>query len=311
MKIGILCNSVMALPAIQFLLGNGLALEVAMPDIDNADTPELVNFLKSSGIPISRCTKKDLALRLKQWIERYKIDVVFVITFPWRIPAPMLSLPKLGFFNFHYALLPNYKGAHPIFWQIRNGEPFGGLTIHRMDAGFDTGPIALQQKVPIAPGETYGMHSRTVPWQTIQAVAQFVQQLHTLGNAIPLSPQQDEVKNPSHRPGAADVSIQWATMTAKEVQQLVLACNPWNRGAYSFFGNSVFKIVQVCIKEHLNVYNQKLKPGTVINCSENKTIDIVTVDNNIVCLEIISVDEGIFTADFMARTGLKIGSELK
>lgn len=305
MKIGILCNSVMALPPIQFLLGNGLALEVAMPDVPNADTPEVVNFLQSGGIPVSRFSKKDLAGRLKQWIERYKIDVVFVITFPWRIPAPILSLPRLGFFNFHYALLPNYKGAHPIFWQIRNGEPFGGLTIHRMDAGFDSGPIAIQQKVPIAPGETFGMHSRSVPWQTLNAVGQFVQQLFVLGNAIPLTAQQNAEHIPSRRPGIADVSIQWDTMTAKEIQQLVLACNPWNKGAYSFFENTVFKIVQIEIKEHENVYNQKLKPGTVINCSENKTIDIITVDNNIVCIEIISVDEGIFTADFMPALGLK------
>ena len=48
------------------------------------------------------------------------------------------------------ALLPKYRGPEPVFWQIMNGEPQIGMTIHRMDAEFDTGPILVQRAMDIS-----------------------------------------------------------------------------------------------------------------------------------------------------------------
>jgi methionyl-tRNA formyltransferase len=78
-------------------------------------------------------------------------DVIFVVGFPWRLPPELLALPRLGSINAHPALLPKYRGPNPLFWQIMNDEREGGLTIHRMDADFDTGPILVQRSFPIAP----------------------------------------------------------------------------------------------------------------------------------------------------------------
>ena len=305
MRIGILCNSILAVPAIQFLQSNGLQLAIGMPGVVNDDTPELENFFSVTNISVDKLDKHGFATNLKKWIIGNKLDVVFVITFPWKIPAHILAIPRLGFFNFHFALLPSYRGASPIFWQLRNGEPFGGLTIHRMDEGWDTGPIVDVYKVPIAVGETFGIHNRRIGWDTIPAVANFVQKLMLLGNAIPVVSQNHSEACYYKRPAAKDIAIDWTTMTAIEVYNLVNACNPWNKGAYTKWGNSVFKIVQTSVKEHINVYNHKLIAGLVINCSINKTIDVFTVDNKVVTVEVISVDEGIFTADFLIKQGLK------
>ncbi len=305
MKIGILCNSILAVPAIQFLQNNGLHPAIGITSVANDDTPELENYFSIANTSVDKLEKQGFATNLKKWIISNKLDVVFVITFPWKIPAHILSIPKLGFFNFHFALLPSYRGASPVFWQIRNGEPFGGLTIHRMDEGWDTGPIVDVFKVPIAAGETFGMHNRRIGWDTLQGVATFVQKLMLLGNAIPLVPQNLNDAHYYNRPTAKDIAIDWSTMRAVDVYNLVNACNPWNKGAYTKWGESVFKIVQVSIKEQLNVYNQQLIAGSVINCSENKTIDIITVDNKAITIEVISVDEGIFTADFLLKQGLK------
>lgn len=305
MKIGILCNSVLPLPAIQMLATNGLVADVCMPAEDNPDTPEIIGFFSAIRLTVTKLHRNGLEDSLKKWINKYKPDVVFVMTFPWKIPAKVLTLPKLGFFNFHYALLPKYRGASPVFWQLRNGEPYGGLTIHKMDEGFDTGPIAHIHKIAIHKGETYGIHNKRLSWETIQGVGTFVQTLMLLGNAIPLTPQNNNEAMYFNRPVAKDLAIDWSTMSAQQIQNLVNACNPWNKGAFAKWQNFVFKIVQASIKEHLNVYNQQLITGTVINCSEKKTIDIIAVDNNVVSIEVISVDEGIFTADFLVNAGLK------
>jgi methionyl-tRNA formyltransferase len=80
-------------------------------------------------------------------------DVIFVAGFPWRLPPELLSLPRLGCINTHPSLLPRYRGPNPLYWQIMHDEQEGGLTIHRMDADFDTGPILVQRSFPIAPDD--------------------------------------------------------------------------------------------------------------------------------------------------------------
>ena len=52
-------------------------------------------------------------------------------------------------FNFHFSLLPKYRGCHTNFFQIYNGEKISGVTLHKIDNGIDTGPIIDQLKFSI------------------------------------------------------------------------------------------------------------------------------------------------------------------
>lgn len=81
----------------------------------------------------------------------YDLDLVLCCGFPWRLPADFLALPRLGAVNMHPSLLPKYRGAGPnVFgWMFRNGERETGVTVHRMAAEFDTGPILAQERVEI------------------------------------------------------------------------------------------------------------------------------------------------------------------
>lgn len=72
-------------------------------------------------------------------------DLIAVSCFPRRLPPALLALPALGALNVHPSLLPHHRGPAPLFWTLRSGEARTGVTVHHMDAGFDTGPIALQQ----------------------------------------------------------------------------------------------------------------------------------------------------------------------
>jgi methionyl-tRNA formyltransferase len=89
--------------------------------------------------------------RLEGMLRELEPDLIFVTGFPWRLPAGLLALPKLGSINTHPALLPKYRGPDPTFWHMMNGEKEIGLTVHRMDAEFDTGPILAQATMPIDP----------------------------------------------------------------------------------------------------------------------------------------------------------------
>lgn len=75
----------------------------------------------------------------------YRLDLLVVYGFNWKLPAAVLRTPSAGVINIHSSLLPKYRGPAPVLWAIRNGDAEIGLTVHRMDERFDTGPILAQQ----------------------------------------------------------------------------------------------------------------------------------------------------------------------
>jgi methionyl-tRNA formyltransferase len=78
-------------------------------------------------------------------------DVACVACWPQRIPPALLDIPRHGFFNIHPSLLPAFRGPEPLFWTMCAAAP-AGVTIHRMDTGLDTGPIAAQAPVELPDG---------------------------------------------------------------------------------------------------------------------------------------------------------------
>ena len=88
-------------------------------------------------------------------------DVLVVAAYGLILPQAVLDIPRLGCLNIHASLLPRWRGAAPIQRAIEAGDAETGVTIMRMDAGLDTGPMLLRQAVPVGPTDTAGMlHDR-------------------------------------------------------------------------------------------------------------------------------------------------------
>ncbi len=79
----------------------------------------------------------------------YEPDLIICIGFPWLFSQAALDVPRLGAINIHPSKLPLYRGPFPLPWAVRNGETEIAMTVHRMDANFDTGPILAQAPVRI------------------------------------------------------------------------------------------------------------------------------------------------------------------
>ena len=79
-------------------------------------------------------------------------EVGVAACFPWRLPRAAREAPRLGILNIHPSLLPAGRGPEPVFWTLRRGERVTGVTVHQMDAGFDTGPIVVQETLPVPDG---------------------------------------------------------------------------------------------------------------------------------------------------------------
>lgn len=87
-------------------------------------------------------------------IAALKPDLLLCCFYPWRIPAEALALAPLGAVNGHPSLLPRYRGPNPLGWTLRDDAPELGMSFHRMDANFDTGPLLDQARAPIEDGDT-------------------------------------------------------------------------------------------------------------------------------------------------------------
>uniref|UniRef100_E6PJN6 methionyl-tRNA formyltransferase n=1 Tax=mine drainage metagenome TaxID=410659 RepID=E6PJN6_9ZZZZ len=81
-------------------------------------------------------------------------DVLVVAAYGLILPQWVLDLPPLGCVNIHASLLPRWRGAAPIHRAIEAGDVETGISIMRMDAGLDTGPVYRMQEMPIAPDDT-------------------------------------------------------------------------------------------------------------------------------------------------------------
>ncbi len=102
---------------------------------------EIQRVATAMGIPVVWVTS---AAEATETIRSLAPEVAVAACFPWRLPRAARETPPLGILNIHPSLLPAGRGAEPVFWTLRRGERITGVTVHRMDAGFDTGPIVAQ-----------------------------------------------------------------------------------------------------------------------------------------------------------------------
>lgn len=83
-------------------------------------------------------------------------DLLIVVAYGQILKKALLDIPRFGALNIHASLLPKYRGAAPIQWAILNNEEKTGLTAMWMEEGLDSGPMILQEEIPIHPEETAG-----------------------------------------------------------------------------------------------------------------------------------------------------------
>jgi len=118
--------------------------------------PSPVQLLaESHGLPV-HCPANLRSPETQAEFAAIKADAAVVAAYGLILPSPVLAAPRLGCLNVHASLLPRWRGAAPIQRAILAGDRETGVTIMQMDEGLDTGPILLQQAVPILPETTAG-----------------------------------------------------------------------------------------------------------------------------------------------------------
>ena len=167
----------------------------------------IVELAWERGIPVYEVARFDAAALAM--IAAHAPDLLAVSCFPLRFPRALLALPPLGVLNLHPALLPRGRGPDPLFWAFRERDPAragaGGLTVHLMDGGLDSGPIVAQARVPLADGIGGGELELQLAARGASLLAGAVAGFAD-GSAVP-RPQDEALATSFPAPHAADFSF--------------------------------------------------------------------------------------------------------
>ena len=183
----------------------------------------------SAGLPVlqpERARDPELLERLKQ----LKSDLVVVVAYGQILPQALLDLPRFGCLNVHTSLLPKYRGAAPIQWALLNGDAETGVTIMKMDAGLDTGPMLTEERTAIlAEDDAETLHERLGKIGAeliVPTIRDFV------AGKIQPRPQPVEGASYARKIKKEDGRIDWS-QPAGAVLNRIRAFTPWP-GAYTF-----------------------------------------------------------------------------
>ncbi len=188
-------------------------------------------------------------------------DLFVVVAYGRILPQPLLDLPRLGPFNVHASLLPKLRGAAPIQWAIINGERETGVSIMRMEAGLDTGPVAAMRALPIADDDTTGTLSSKLSELGAQLFTDTLPAI--VGGSATLRPQDDAAATLAPLLAKGDGIIEFAR-PARLVSAQARGVDPWP-GAASVLGGEPLKLFAPRVLEAAPRSGEPRQPGTILD----------------------------------------------
>lgn len=180
-------------------------------------------FAAENNIPVFQPEK----LRNPEFLEELKkldADVFVVVAFRM-MPKVLFEMPRMGTFNLHASLLPDYRGAAPINYAVINGEEKTGATTFFINEKIDEGNILLQEEIPVLENENAGsLHDRLMEMGSKLVV----KTLDGLAENSIIEKPQPEVEHPknAYKIFKEDTRIDW-TKNSKEVHQFILGMSPY------------------------------------------------------------------------------------
>ena len=229
---------------------------------------------------------------LKAW----KPDMFVVVAFRM-LPKVVWEIPRLGTFNLHAALLPQYRGAAPINWAVINGDKATGVTTFMIDDGMDTGKIMYREQCLIGPDETVGdIHDKLMEIgsnlvvQTVEAIIENNVDMRVQSSFI----QGSEILRPAPKLTRELCHVDWNCKT-KHVYNLIRGLSPYPAAFTELVKDDkvlqmkIYKTIKVEGEEYASMLAgcglETAAPGTVL--SDGKTyLAFATADGAISVTEL-------------------------
>lgn len=259
-----------ATPLLRALVGDGrfeVALVVSQPDRPKG------RDLKLSPTPV-KTAALELGLEVAQprrardedfirLVAGLRAEVGVVMAFGQILPQGLLDATRAGHVNIHTSLLPKYRGAAPIQWAILNGDCETGVTLMKMEAGLDTGPILAVERTPIRlEDDASALHDRLALLGAKLVLDSLDRYLEGAIQPIP----QPEGATHARKITREDGQLDWSE-SAQQLDRRIRGLTPWP-GTFTFLTRSgKAKLLKIWKASPL-ASDQTLPRGTVIQADQ-------------------------------------------
>ena len=279
-----------AIPSLDIIIRNGYSVCVV---VTAPDKPAGRNRMMHQSAVKQYAIEKGLKLMQpvklddKDFINEFRqCDPDLMVVVAFRIlPEVIWSLPRLGAFNLHASLLPQYRGAAPINHAIINGENETGVTTFFLDKHVDTGNIILQKKVPISEEDNAGtLHDRLMMIGA-ELVLETIQNISS--QCVSITQQKEMTTRTSELNKAPKLTKEFCRINWKAdahiVYNFIRGLSPYP-SAWTIF-NSVDKQIQIKIKRtSIEIISHELEPGKII--ADGNSLKIAVKDGFIHIIEL-------------------------
>jgi methionyl-tRNA formyltransferase len=300
MRTGIISTSILCIPLLQYLLAAKEDFCVFLAERPGSDNETVVSFCSGAGIPCIH--EKNSGQSLYDWVSKQHPELIFVVSYNRVIHLNRFTSYAPQLYNVHFGHLPEYRGPNPVFWQLKNGAPSLAITIHCLSEQLDAGAIAWKKEYKNEPFFSYGYANQLMSIYLIEGV-NYLLQLHKQKVNVPVTIQDEKQAVYYERPAARDVCIDWKTMSAAVVCDLVKACNPWNNGAITSYNGYEVRIIDaepMPANGHMSY-----SPGTILDTFN--AFLVASINNEIVRLHSLMVNGVLMPGRFAANYGFTIG----
>ena len=195
------------------------------------------------------------------------------------LPEVVWKMPKLGTFNLHASLLPEYRGAAPINWAIINGETKTGVTTFFIDDKIDTGAMILSKETEIGANETAGeLHDRLMHLGSVIVLETL--QLIEAGKAITTLQQNNPDVKTAYKLNKENCKIDWS-QSGKTIFNLIRGLSPYPAAwTYIKDGENEWNV-----KIYLASFEQKAHSETIGKITTTKKEIFITTKDGVLKIE--------------------------
>jgi len=275
-----------AVPTLEALIaaGHEISLVVTQPDrpVGRKQTltaPPVKQTALAHGLEVTQPEKIKNNLESRTRLEALAPDAIIVVAYGRIIPKWMLDLPRLGCINLHGSLLPKYRGAAPIQWAVAMGETVTGNTTMLLEEGLDTGPVLLQQQIPVQPEQTAVDIFQEL---SVAGAPLVVETLTGLANGT-LKPQPQDHEKATLAPilDREDGRMDFAARTATELWNRWRGFQPWP-GAFAMLHGKKLTVHRL---QPVPSSDAAIEPGQILvedghlfaACAEGTTLELLEI----------------------------------
>jgi len=220
--------------------------------------------------------------RWSKFWESTTIDLMFVVSWRYLIPAKVYQRARLGTFVFHDSLLPKYRGFAPTVWAIIKGENHTGVTLFEISEEMDTGDIVGQERVPIGPDEAIEVVIERVTRTYLTLLERNLEGL-TKGTA-PRYPQDHSQATYTCRRLPEDNLINWNS-TSTSIYNLIRAVSYPYPGAYTYLSGQRIRVWSAQPVPNACPYVGRI-PGRVVDVRHGEGSVILTGDGQLLLTQV-------------------------